>query len=68
MEVIQSPTAEIMRGKKEERKKIETAAAKYNDLPITMGRHNEFYGGDGWDSALKDMTTSSKRMNRSVIK
>jgi len=27
---IQSPTAEIRRGTKEERKKIETTAAKYN--------------------------------------
>jgi len=27
---IQSATAEIRRGKKEERKKIETTAAKYN--------------------------------------
>jgi len=38
---IQSPTAEIRRGKKEEREKIETAAAKYNGLPIAMGGHKE---------------------------
>jgi len=40
---IQSATAEIRRGKKErrkkkkERRKIETTAARYNGLPITMG-------------------------------
>jgi len=32
---IQSPTAEIRRGKKEDRKKIETTGQKYNGLPIT---------------------------------
>jgi len=37
---IQSPTAEIRRGKKEERKKTETIAAKYNGLLLTMGGHN----------------------------
>ena len=40
---IQSVTAEIRRGKKEERKlrNIETTGVKYNGLPITMGGHNE---------------------------
>jgi len=39
---IQSPTAEIRRGKKKkERRKIETTAAKYNGLSITMGGHKE---------------------------
>jgi len=33
---IQSPTAEIRRGKKEERK-IETARQKYNGLPYSIG-------------------------------
>jgi len=37
---IQSATAEIRRGRKEERRrKIETTAAKYNGLPITAGGH-----------------------------
>jgi len=40
---IQSPTAEIRRGKKEKRRKIETTAAKYNGLPITVGSHNKRY-------------------------
>jgi len=41
---IQSPTAEIRRGKKEERRrKIETTAAEYNDLPIIMGGHKTFW-------------------------
>jgi len=40
---IQSPTAEIRRGRKKERKKkkIEITAAKYNGLPTTMGSHNK---------------------------
>jgi len=33
---IQCPTALIRRGKKE-RRKIETTAAQYNGLPITLG-------------------------------
>ena len=33
---IQPPTARIG---EEKRRKIETTAAKYNDLPITMGGH-----------------------------
>jgi len=38
---VQFPTAEIRRGKKEEkRRKIETTAAKYNSLPI-MACHNK---------------------------
>jgi len=38
---IQSPTAEIRRGKKEEeegRKKIEITGQKYNGLPSYIGR------------------------------
>jgi len=35
---IQSAAAEIRRGKKEERKKIETTGQKYNDLPYVIGR------------------------------
>jgi len=35
---IQSPTAEIRRGKKEERKKVETTGQKYNGLPYSIGR------------------------------
>ena len=37
---IQSPTAEIMRGKKEERRMIEeeTTGQKYNGLPYSIGR------------------------------
>jgi len=36
---IQSATAEIRRGKKEERKKKEeTTGQKYNDLPYSIGR------------------------------
>jgi len=35
---IQSPTAEIMRGKKKERRKIETTGQKYNGLPYYIGR------------------------------
>jgi len=37
---IQSPTAEIRRGKKEQRrkKKIETTGQKYNGLPYNIGR------------------------------
>jgi len=41
---IQSPTGEIRRVEKEERKKErkkETTAAKYNVLPITMGGHKK---------------------------
>jgi len=39
---VQSPTAENKRRKQEERRrKIETAAAKYNGKPITMGGHKE---------------------------
>jgi len=34
---IQSPTAEIMQGRKEDRKK-ETTGQKYNGLPYTIGR------------------------------
>jgi len=37
MEDIQSPTAEIRRGKKE-RKKIEITGQKYNGLPYYTGR------------------------------
>jgi len=37
---IQSPTAENRRGKKED-ERIETTAAKYNGLPVTMGGHNQ---------------------------
>jgi len=38
---IQSATAEIRRGKKIDRKKIEeTTGQKYNGLPIIMGSHN----------------------------
>jgi len=42
---IQSPTAEIRRGKKKEgrrRKKIETTAQKYNGLPYYIGRPKYF--------------------------
>jgi len=35
---IQSPTAEIRRGKKERRKKKETTGQKYNGLPYSIGR------------------------------
>jgi len=34
---IQSPTAEIRRGKKEEGRKKETTGQKYNGLPYTIG-------------------------------
>jgi len=34
---IQSPTAEIRGGKKEERKKEETTGQKYNGLPYSIG-------------------------------
>jgi len=34
---IQSPTAEIRRGKKERRKKEETTGEKYNGLPYSIG-------------------------------
>jgi len=40
---IQSATAEIRRGKKEERKKErkkETTGQKYNGLPCSIGGHN----------------------------
>jgi len=37
---IQSPTAEIRRGKKE-RRRLVTTAAKYNGLSVTMGGHNK---------------------------
>jgi len=36
---IQSTTAEIRRGKKEERRKIETTGQKYNGLPFYIGDH-----------------------------
>jgi len=35
---IQSPTTEIRRGKKEERKKKEITGQKYNRLPYYIGR------------------------------
>jgi len=35
---IQSPTAEIRRGKKERKKKKETTGQKYNGLPYSIGR------------------------------
>jgi len=35
---IESPTAEIRRGKKKERKKEETTGQKYNGLPYYIGR------------------------------
>jgi len=35
---IQSATAEIRRGKKIERKKIEITGQKYNGLPYSVGR------------------------------
>jgi len=38
---IQSPTAEIRRGKKKERKKIEITGQKYNGLPYYIGDHND---------------------------
>jgi len=43
---IQSPTAEIRRGKERRRRKmkeekIETTAAKYNGLPISMGGYTK---------------------------
>jgi len=39
---IQSATAEIRRGKRIDRKKIEeTTGQKYNGLPITMGGHKK---------------------------
>ena len=49
---IQSPTAEIRRGKKkkkkeEKRRKIETTRVKYNGLSITMG---------GLDAATQEST------------
>jgi len=34
---IQSPTAEIRRGKKDRRRKLETTGKKYNGLPYYMG-------------------------------
>jgi len=38
---IQSPTAEIRRGKKEEEDgKIEITGQKYNGLPYSIGNHN----------------------------
>jgi len=37
---IQSPTAEIRRGKKERKKKKETTGQKYNDLPYSIDGHN----------------------------
>jgi len=46
---IQSPTADIRRGKKKKeeekkkKKKTETTAAKYNGLPITMGGHKNYH-------------------------
>jgi len=41
MVVIQSPTAEIRRGKKERKKKIENTGQKYNGCPITQRDHND---------------------------
>jgi len=38
MEDIQSAAAEIMRGKKEEERKIETTGQKNNGLPYYTGR------------------------------
>jgi len=35
---IQSPTAEIRRGKKEERRKTKETGWKYNGLPYYIGR------------------------------
>jgi len=35
---IQSPAAEVRRGKKEERKKVEIPGQKYNGLPYYIGR------------------------------
>jgi len=35
---IQSPTAEIRRGKKRRKKKIEITGQKYNGLPYYIGR------------------------------
>jgi len=35
---IESATAEIRRGKKKERKKIEITGQKYNGLPYYVGR------------------------------
>jgi len=35
---IQSATADISRGKKEERKKGETTGQKYNGLPYSIGQ------------------------------
>jgi len=35
---IQSPTAEIRRGKKDRKRKKETTGQKYNDLPFYIGR------------------------------
>jgi len=34
---IESPTAEIRRGKKERRKKTETTGQKYNGVPYYVG-------------------------------
>jgi len=41
---IQSLAASNRRGEKGERKMIETTAAKYNALPITMGGHKKRIG------------------------
>jgi len=35
---IESPTAEIRRGKKEEEEETETTGQKYNGLPYSIGR------------------------------
>jgi len=50
---IQSPTAEIRRGKKEEEKekRIETTAVKYNDPPITKGGQIKRRNGTSTDSS-----------------
>ena len=37
---IQSPTAEIRRGKKKEERKIEITRQKYNGLRYYIGDHN----------------------------
>jgi len=58
---VLSATAKIRRGKerkerKKERKKIETTAAKYNGLPITMGGRNKRIRNAG--------NTSNGRVNK----
>ena len=41
---IQSPTAEIRRGKKDRKKKEETTGLKYNGLPYSKSGHNKSAG------------------------